>query len=58
MREVRIGFVGVGGMGSAHVQNLLRVPGARITAVCDVVEDRVKLMQKWIVDAGQPEPAG
>ena len=56
--EVRIGFVGVGGMGSAHVRNLLRVPGARITAVCDIVEDRVKLMQKWVTEAGQPEPAG
>ncbi len=58
MAEVRIGFVGVGGMGSAHVRNLLRVPGARITAVCDIVEDRVKLMQKWVTEAGQPEPAG
>jgi hypothetical protein len=58
MREVRIGFVGVGGMGSAHVRNLLRVPGARITAVCDVVEERVTLMQKWVADAGQPEPTG
>jgi predicted dehydrogenase len=34
------------------------VPGARITAVCDIVEDRVKLMQKWVTEAGQPEPAG
>jgi hypothetical protein len=58
LSEVRIGFVGVGGMGSAHVRNLLRVPGARITAVCDIVEDRVKLMQKWVTEAGQPEPAG
>jgi predicted dehydrogenase len=56
--EVRIGFVGVGGQGSAHVRNMLRVPGARITAVCDIVEARVKLMQKWIVDAGQKEPTG
>jgi predicted dehydrogenase len=56
--EVRIGFVGVGGQGSAHVRNMLRVPGARITAVCDIVEARVKLMQKWIVDAGHKEPTG
>jgi predicted dehydrogenase len=58
LREVRIGFVGVGGMGSAHVRNLLRVPGARLVAVCDIVEDRVKLMQQWVTEAGQPEPAG
>ncbi len=58
MNEVRIGYVGVGGMGSAHVRNLLKVPGARITAICDIVEDKVKRMQKLVVDAGQPEPRG
>ena len=34
-REVRIGIVGVGGMGMAHVRGLSSVPGARLTAVCD-----------------------
>ena len=56
--DVRIGFVGVGGQGGAHVRNMLRVPGARITAVCDIEPARVALMQKWVVDAGQKEPAG
>ena len=56
--DVRIGFVGVGGQGGAHVRNMLRVPGARITAVCDIVPARVALMQKWVVEAGQKEPAG
>lgn len=56
--EVRIGFVGVGGQGAAHVRNMLRVPGARVTAICDIVDERVKLMQKWVVEAGQPEPVG
>ncbi len=37
---------------------MLGVPGVRITAVCDIAEDRVKLMQKWVVDAGQKEPTG
>ena len=54
--EVRIGFVGVGGQGGAHVRNMLGVPGVRITAVCDIAEERVKLMQKWVVEAGQKEP--
>jgi predicted dehydrogenase len=30
----------------------------RITAVCDIAEDHVKLMQKWVVQAGQKEPTG
>jgi hypothetical protein len=54
--EVRIGYVGIGGMGSSHVRNLLRIPGARIAAVCDIVEERTKLAQQWTVKAGQPEP--
>jgi len=56
--EVRIGFVGVGGQGGSHVRNMLAVPGVRITAICDIVEERVKLMQKWVVAAGQKEPVG
>jgi hypothetical protein len=58
MSEVRIGYVGIGGMGSAHVRNLLRVPGARITAVCDIVEERVSWAQKAVQEAGHPAPTG
>jgi hypothetical protein len=54
--EVRIGYVGVGGMGSNHVRNLLQIPGCRIAAVCDIREERTKLAQEWTVKAGQPEP--
>jgi hypothetical protein len=56
--DVRIGFVGVGGQGTAHVRNMLRVPGARITAVCDIAPDRVALVQKLVGAAGQKEPVG
>ena len=58
MNEVRIGFVGVGGQGGSHVRNMLRVPGARVTAICDIVPERVAQVQKWVVEAGQKEPAG
>ncbi len=58
MELVRIGFVGVGGMGSNHVQNLLKIPGCQITAVCDIVEEKVASAQQKIVDAGFPKPAG
>ena len=56
--EVKIGFVGVGGQGGSHVKNMLGVPGVKITAVCDTAEDRVKLIQKWVVEAGHKEPVG
>lgn len=55
---VRIGMVGVGGMGSAHVRNFLKIEGVQITAVCDVVEEKVARIQKWVEEAGFPRPAG
>ena len=54
---VRVGYVGIGGMGSAHVNNLLKVPGCRITAVCDVNPERTDWAVKTITAAGHPAPA-
>jgi len=55
---VRVGFVGVGGMGSTHVQNYLNIEGVQIKAVCDIVPAKVERIQKWVVAAGQPSPSG
>ncbi|MGB8957870.1 MAG: Gfo/Idh/MocA family oxidoreductase [Candidatus Aminicenantales bacterium] len=55
---VKVGFVGVGGMGSAHVQNYLNIEGVEIKAICDIRPAHVERAQKWVVDAGQPKPAG
>jgi hypothetical protein len=55
---VRIGYVGVGGMGSAHVRNLLRIEGVEIRAVCDIVPEKVGRVQQWVVEAGQKQPEG
>jgi hypothetical protein len=57
IEQVRIGYVGIGGMGSAHVNNLLKVPGCRITAVCDINPERTAWAVKAITEAGHPEPA-
>lgn len=56
MDEVRIGFVGVGGQGTAHVRNLATIAGARITAVCDIVESHADRAAQIVVDAGHPPP--
>ena len=58
LSKVRIGFVGVGGQGTSHVRNMLHVPGAQITAVCDIVEDKVANVQKMVVEKGDPKPKG
>ncbi|MDQ3170862.1 MAG: Gfo/Idh/MocA family oxidoreductase [Acidobacteriota bacterium] len=57
MELVRVGYVGIGGMGSAHVENLLKIPGCRITAVCDVNPERTAWATKAITAAGHPAPA-
>ena len=38
MDEVKIGFIGCGGNARGHMNRLLKVEGARIVAVCDLVE--------------------
>lgn len=58
IKTVRVGYVGVGGMGSNHVNNLLKIEGAQIAAVCDIVEDKVTRVQKQVEAAGQPRPKG
>jgi predicted dehydrogenase len=58
LNSVKVGFVGVGGMGSAHVQNYLNIDGVEIKAICDIRPAHVERSQKWVVEAGQPKPAG
>ena len=55
---VRIGYVGVGGMGSAHVRNLLSIEGVEIRAVCDIVPEKVLKIQNQVEEAGQKRPEG
>jgi hypothetical protein len=58
LETVRVGYVGVGGMGMNHVGNLLKIEGVQLKAVCDIVEDRVTHAQKTVEAAGQPKPTG
>lgn len=58
MDRVRIGFVGVGGQGSVHVENFLKIEAVEIRAICDIVEWKVGRAQDAVVAADQPKPAG
>ena len=44
MDKVRFGVVGLGNMGSGHTRNLFegKIPGAVLTAVCDIKPDRLE----------------
>lgn len=57
METVRIGFVGVGGMGQVHCRNLLDLAGVELKALGDIVPEKVEKVSQWVVDAGQPRPA-
>ena len=56
MSRVRIGFVGVGGQGSTHVENLLSLEGVELRAIGDIVEAKAEAAAAKVVAAGQPAP--
>ena len=56
--SVRVGYVGVGLQGTSHVENLLKIEGVEIRAVCDIIEDRVARAQSLTTKAGFAKPEG
>lgn len=56
IETVRIGFVGIGGMGSVHVRNLLDIPGVELRALCDIRPEHAERARDWVVEAGGPQP--
>ena len=54
---VRVGFVGVGGMGGAHVRNFLELEGIEIVALCDIDSARNEEVSSWVTDDGRAPPA-
>ena len=38
--DIRIGFVGCGGIGNHHMRSWQSVPGAKVVAVCDIIPER------------------
>lgn len=56
LATVRVGFVGVGVKGSAHVGNLLRMEGVELRAVCDIVEAQCVETQRQAERLGKPAP--
>ncbi len=58
LENVRLGFIGVGGRGSGHVRDVLRIPKVQLKAVCDINPTRVEAIQNWTQKAGQARPEG
>lgn len=53
---IKVAYVGVGSQGTSHVRNLLKIPGARVVAICDIRPQRTAAVSKMITDAGFPAP--
>ena len=56
LEKVRVGFVGVGWKGSAHLGTLLRLDGVEVRAVCDIVEAQCVEAQKQAERLGKKPP--
>jgi predicted dehydrogenase len=54
---IRIGFVGVGLQGGAHVRNFLALDGVDVVALCDIDQPRLREVASWVVADGRREPA-
>jgi predicted dehydrogenase len=58
LEKVRIGVIGLGMRGMDAVNRLLYVDGVEITAVCDIIPERVVQAKGICVGRGFAEPAG
>ena len=54
---VRVGFIGVGNRGISAVERWTKIPGAKITAICDLRPELVERAQNTVVKAGMPKAA-
>ena len=52
LKRVRVGFVGIGGRGTAAVHRVSQIPGVDVVALCDKDPERVELNLKWLRESG------
>ena len=57
MKDIKIGFIGLGGRGYGLMTCDVLGQGEQITAVCDVYEDRAERGADAVEKAGQKRPA-
>lgn len=50
--ELRVAFIGVGNRGSFLLRQMLKVPGVRVVAVCDLDEERARKAAQLVADSG------
>jgi predicted dehydrogenase len=55
-KTIRLGFVGIGGRGSYHLNAALGIEGVEVPALCELKPVRLHQAKRWVVQAGLPEP--
>lgn len=54
--KLRFGFIGTGGRSHEHMSNVLRIPGNKITAICDIQQRSIDSALKHISQFNVPAP--
>ena len=54
LKKIRVGVVGLGMRGRGAVHRLANIPGVQVCALCDLLQDRIDVQQKWLKDNGKP----
>ena len=55
-KPIRLGFVGIGGRGSYHLDAALGIEGVAVPAICEIKPERLYQAKRWIEESGQPTP--
>lgn len=54
--QVRLGFVGIGGRGSYHLDAALGIDGVEVPALCEIDDSRLQRAKSWVEQSGRPAP--
>lgn len=55
-KPIRLGFVGLGGRGSYHLDAALGIEGVEVPALCEIVDSRLQSAEAWVRESGRPAP--
>ena len=55
LKKIRVGCIGLGARGQGPLYRLPVIPGVVITALCDIVPEKIAAAQKRIGDLGNPK---
>ncbi len=55
-KNIRLGFIGIGGRGQYHLTSALGIEGVEVPAICEIKPERLYTAKRWIEDSGRSTP--